>query len=412
MMQAGLLQGCEETRHVSAGKGEVENMRDSGSPGADGGDDPESMEAAFFKGKRPWSKIKDQILGQYMPPYLAKVARLGKPIILIDAFAGPAKFNDGSAGSPLIICQAAEQRVHDSYQAIFVNREKEHHDQLSHVLSNFIEQKKVIPIHGTADELLSKVRGLLQDHTVFLYLDPFGLKGCEFSVIEPFLRRDRAYSTEIVVNLSIPTMHRLAARKAVAAGRADDPRIRAFHDRLTRVLGGDYWKKIVWDDAKEPETKAEEVMAVYREKILGLEEPRAFSGSCPVRERNGSGIKYYVTFYSRHRDAMLLMNDAMCIAYQQRMHEAATDGTLFAGTDWKDTRNTSGLESVILDAVQRAPRKSRLDLWADIVQRVFMRFTASEYKQAVAKLVKDKKLAFEDVRGTGRLNDDARLYCV
>ena len=44
------------------------------------------------------------------------------------------------------------------------------------------------------------------------------------------------------------------------------------------------------------------------------------------------------------------------------MHEAATDGTLFVNTDWKDTRDTRGLESTILDAVRETPRKSRLDL--------------------------------------------------
>jgi len=373
-------------------------------------DDPESTEGSFFKGKRPWSRIKDQILGQYMRPYLSKVSKLGKPIILIDAFAGPGKFKDGAAGSPLIICQAADQRVRDSYLAIFVNREKKHHDQLSHVLSDFINQQRVIPIHGTANVLLAKVREVLGDHTVFLYLDPFGLKGCEFSVIEPFLRRDRAYSTEIVINLSIPTMHRLAARKAVAAGRADDPRIQSFHERLTSVLGGDYWKDILWDDSTEPEAKAEEVMKVYRDMILGLDEPKAFSGSCPVREKEGSGTKYYVTFYSRHRDAMLLMNDAMCSAYHRRMHEAATDGTLFANTDWKETRDTRGLESAVLEAVREMPRGSRLDLWVEIVQKLFMRYTASEYKGAVAKLVKEKRLDFEDVRGTGRLNDESRLY--
>lgn len=385
-------------------------MGDLGAKGGESGDDPESMETGFFKGKRPWSKIKDQILSQYMPPYLAKVAKLGKPIILIDAFAGPGKFEDGSVGSPLIICQAAEQCVPNSYQAIFVNREEEHNTQLSDVLSSFIGQKKVVPIHGSADALLANVRDVIRDHTAFLYLDPFGLKGCEFSVIEPFLRRDRAYSTEIVVNLSIPTIHRLACRKAVAAGRADEPRIRAFNDRLTRVLGGDYWKDILWDDAKTPEAKAEEVMAVYRKKMLELGGGAAFSGSCPVRERDGSAIKYYVTFYSRHRDAMLLMNNAMCIAYHQRMHEAATDGTLFANTGWKDMRDIRELENIILEAARRPPHRSRLDLWLDILQMAFMRFTDSEYKEAVSSLVKTKKLNFEDIRGTGRLNDDARLY--
>jgi len=370
------------------------------------------MEESFFKGKRPWSKIKDQILGQYMPAYLAKVATLGRRIILIDAFAGPGRFEDGEAGSPLIICQAAEKCVPDKYLAIFVNSEKEHHDKALYVLSSLIEKNKVIAIHGSADLLLTKVRDVLGDHTVFLYLDPFGLKGCEFSVIEPFLRRDRAFSTELVINLSIPTIHRLAARNAVAAGRAENPRIRAFHARLTRVLGGEYWKPILWDDSKSPETKAEEVMSIYREKVLGLEEPKAFSGSCPVRERAGSGIKYYVTFYSRHQDAMLLMNDAMCTAYNQRMHEAATDGTLFENTSWKDERDPRAQEDIILATVREAPRKSRRDVWLDIVLKHFMRFTDSEYKAAVVRLVKDKKLDFVDVRETKRLNNESLLYVI
>ena len=151
-------------------------------------------------------------------------------------------------------------------------------------------------------------------------------------------------------------------------------------------------------------------MAAYRDKILGLNEPKAYSGSCPVREKDGSGAKYYITFYSRHRDAMLLMNDAMCAAYHRRMHEVWSEGTLFANTNWQDNRDTQGLEATILGAAREAPCKSRLDLWVDIVQKAFMRFTGSEYKKTVTKLVKDKKLAFEDVRGTGRLNDQALLY--
>jgi len=371
----------------------------------------ESTESSFFKGKRPWSKIKNQVLGTYMPAYLTKVAKLRRPITLIDAFAGPGQFEDGSPGSPLIICQAAEQHARDQYLAIFVNRDRAHHGQLSDVLSSLIDQQKVFPIQGTAENLLAKVRDVVEDHTVFLYLDPFGLKGCEFSVIEPFLRRDRAYSTEIVINLSIPTMHRLAARKAVAECRADTPRIQSFHERLTRVLGGDYWQDILWDETKDPEVKAREVMSVYRQKILGFDLP--FTGSCPVREKEGTGIKYYITFCSRHRDAMLLMNDAMCGAYHQRMHEAVTEGTLFEKTDWKGWRDTRALEGIVLDMVREVPGKSRLDVWLEIVQRHFMRFMASEYRAVVEKLVKkDNRLCFQDMRGTGRLNDESRLYLV
>ncbi|MXZ73975.1 MAG: three-Cys-motif partner protein TcmP [Gemmatimonadetes bacterium] len=369
------------------------------------------MESTFFSGKRPWSKIKDQILSQYMPAYLSKVAKLGKPIILIDAFAGPAKFDDGSAGSPLIICHAAEKHVKGRYQAIFVNSQQDHHDKLSYVLSSFIEQNKVVALHGTADELLTKVRDVLDDHTVFLYLDPFGLKGCEFSIIEPFLQRNRTYSTEIVVNLNIPTMHRLASRHAVSAGRSEVAQIRAFHNQLTMVLGGNYWKDVLLADSIEPEKKADLVMAMYRDKILSIREPRAYSGSCPVREKVHSSIKYYVTFFSRHQDAMLLMNDAMCTAYHQRMYESWTEGTLFEDSNWQDIRDLQKLEEIVINSVSEASRKkSRLELWVDIVQKNFMQFTSSEYRKAIRKLVKENNLAFDDVRGTGKLNNDIRLY--
>src|SRR5690349_21560841 len=48
------------------------------------------------------------MLREYLTPYLRKVATLGRPIVLIDAFAGPGSFEDGKAGSPLILCHAAE----------------------------------------------------------------------------------------------------------------------------------------------------------------------------------------------------------------------------------------------------------------------------------------------------------------
>ena len=367
-----------------------------------------STEEEFFKGKRPWSKIKDQILQQYMPPYLSKVAKLQKPIILIDAFAGPGKFEDESAGSPLIICSAARKHLKDNYLAIFVNKKIKHHKRLSHVLSDF---DNAVLIQGSADEFLAKVRSVLTDHTVFLYLDPFGLKGCEFSVIEPFLRRDQEYSTEIVINLNISTVHRLAARKAVEENRANTPEIRAFHKQLTKTLGGDYWREILLsDNSKKPEEKAEDLMAKYCGKILDIGSPGAFSAYCPVREKEGGVIKYYLAFYSRSEHAMLLMNDIMCKAYNQHMHERWKTGTLFENFTWEKFCGTQNLENIILKFVLETQYKSRQDIWFNIVQRNFMRFTKSQYRKTVKKLVEEEKISFKDVRGTGKINDEAQLY--
>lgn len=48
-------------------------------------------ESEFFKGKRAWSKIKDQVIGSYLVPYLRKVSKLRRRVMTIDAFAGRGK---------------------------------------------------------------------------------------------------------------------------------------------------------------------------------------------------------------------------------------------------------------------------------------------------------------------------------
>ncbi len=45
-------------------------------------------ESDFFKGKRPWSRIKDKVIGNYLVPYLNKVSKLPYKIVMVDAFTG------------------------------------------------------------------------------------------------------------------------------------------------------------------------------------------------------------------------------------------------------------------------------------------------------------------------------------
>lgn len=369
----------------------------------------ETTEDEFFKGKRTWSIIKDEVIGKYITAYLTKLARRPEKIVIIDAFAGPGKFEDGKAGSPLLICQAAEKRAPDKCIAIFVNRKAEHHKQLQHVLANFISKKSAIPILGSAEDLLARISKEITTQTVFLYMDPFGLRGCEFSTIEPFLKRDPAYSTEIIINISVPIIHRLAAHKAHQEEKGATPRIVSFNKRLTKVLGGDYWKDIMWSSTLSPEAKIEQVISHYRERLKNYGFP--YSGSCPVRESPDSQIKYFITFCSRHPDSMILMNDFMHDAYSNRMHRATTDGTLFAGTSWKNSnRLPRELCETIEAKIRDEPGISRDALWQAIVLTHFMRFRRPDFISAVKRLYQCGFIRFDDVRGTRRLNGDSRLY--
>jgi three-Cys-motif partner protein len=56
----------------------------------------------FFKEKKPWSKVKDELLEGYLEPYIQKVLYTRKPIVYVDCFAGKGMFEDGNPGSPII----------------------------------------------------------------------------------------------------------------------------------------------------------------------------------------------------------------------------------------------------------------------------------------------------------------------
>ena len=359
-------------------------------------------EEDFFAGKRPWSIIKDQVLQKYMDPYLAKVNRRGSPILLIDGYAGPGVFGDGTIGSPIIMCKAK-----GNYRAIFINNDQKYQTKLSQEIQRAGWSKSVESILGDSTTLLQKLPNRLSNWTVFLYLDPFGLKGCEFSLLKPFLDRNPAFSTEILLTMNMVTLHRLATRHVEEDRRQNDKQIRSYHERLTRVFGGEYWKEIMWQKTGSAEEHVWQLIGAYQAKLAQY---LPYTGSCPVREGLNKRIKYFIVFASRHSDAMVLLNDIMTEAYFNRMHQVSYENTLFADTDWRETRSTVGLQSSIIDTVTQHPGETRKSIWLKIVQKHFMSYLHSEYIDMVKRLIDEKKLVSPTPRPTKRLNDDCALY--
>ena len=129
-------------------------------------------------------------------------------------------------------------------------------------------------------------------------------------------------------------------------------------------------------------------------------------------ERDNTVTKYYIVFASHHKDAMILMNDIMVKAYASGIHDA-TYTDLWAGVEdwtWRDARKVSGLDQVILDAVQAHSGETRKFIWFRIVQAHFRCYLESEYRDAVQKLIDEEKLISPTPRPKKRLNDDCVLY--
>jgi len=369
------------------------------------------IESSFFTEKRPWSRIKDRVLGTYLPPYLKKVSRLGSRIVIIDCFAGAGKFSDGTAGSPLIICQQIAQHAAGNAVAYFVNKGSGHHRALSRTLERFTKAGFAHPILGNSEGFLHEISKQITEQTVFVYLDPFGLKGCGFDSIRPLLERGTRFSTELLVNLNMPALHRLAAVRSVSHGSSASDIVRGFHSTLDGVLGTKEWRDVMWDDRIAPADKEEHIVAAYKQRLAKY---LRYVCSCPVREADGTRVKYHIVFASRHVDALLLMNDIMLDAYNEHTFDAALQKMpLFADSqlDWKDSRHgeRETLKGVIRHIVEEQPGKTRSEVWQHVVLRHFMQFRETEFRQVVAEQVERGVLECPTPRRGNRLNDNCIL---
>ncbi len=367
----------------------------------------DTTESTFFQGKRPWSMIKDRVIGRYLTVYIQKVSKLGKPILFIDGFAGPGVFEDGSDGSPVIICKVAEKSG-KQWSAIFVNNNRNHHNQLHSVIIDRGWERNAKPICGQSADMLKAIHEILTDQTVFIYLDPFGLKGFSFSALVPYLERVvSGHSIEIVLNISMPTLHRLAAVHAASEGETTRSRIRKLNQTLSDALGGDWWQDIMWRD-DNPDQKENEVIRCFCERLA---EFLPYTGYCPVQENADADVKYYITFASRHQDAQLLMNDMMCEAYEDYIFYTRGAGVQRQLWGLEDERafNMHLLDQVILETVGQNPGRSREDIWKIIVPNYFMRWTEKEYKRQVKELANDGKLIYRRDPITERHNRHSLL---
>jgi len=264
------------------------------------------------------------------------------------------------------------------------------------------------PILGDAAVEIPRITEKLRNETLFVYLDPFGLSHCPFSVIAPLLHRQN--STELLIVFHAPALHRLAARNRVLENTIDDS-IRKNHQILTDMLGGNYWQEFMFnpDTKVTPQEREKQVVSAYCDRIT-TNSRMYHAGYCPIQRDRDETTKYYLVFATQHIEGLKIMNDNMIRAFEKHMTEQEFSGTLFSDMGWQVWRDNSDLIDITLDLITKKPRQTRSQYWSMMLRRHFFRYTGGEFGKAVAELSKQGKINFTSK--TGRLNDDAILYPV
>lgn len=294
----------------------------------------------FFKEKKPWSEVKDDLLGCYFKPYVSKILHTYKPLVYVDCFAGKGKFEDGNPGSPLIAldiineCTCITTVDTVNINAIFID--------LNYAADLIENLKGYSNTHIISGKYEDNILNILKDKAgsnIFLYIDPYGIKALQHSLFDGFARGS-FNSIELLINMNSFGFIREACH---AVGSTFDDKA-LFDDlveyssttldaseksiqELNEIAGGDYWKQII-DSYKSGKIDGYEAESEFSEQYCKrLMDSFKYVLNMPLRIKKGQRPKYRLIHATNHRDGCLLMVDNICNRWEA-LKDIQTGGQL------------------------------------------------------------------------------------
>jgi three-Cys-motif partner protein len=346
----------------------------------------------FFRKKRRWSRYKDLILDYYLEPYLAKVATLGRPILIADCFAGPGRFDDGEAGSPLLISGRLAQAQGRGAKVLgfYVEKDPVLHERL---VRNTKEAEVPVRIRcGDFRECIGEISSLARDHTVFIYLDPIRPSDLLFTDMESVYDQLKyGHSVEVLINFMSTGF--LRAVRGLGDQVVRKRTVWAADESVCRwdtVAGGSYWQDIVFDRQASNLERIERLAKGYAQR---LRERFDWVISYPIREKYEHRFpKYHLVFGSRHPDAIELMNRAMVRARREFVGARFVDGFLFPNQPEQEVIRPEEIERMVLETCQILGKTTWRDLRARTTEANPCMYTDSEINQAIKRAVQTNRL--------------------
>ncbi len=374
----------------------------------------------FFRAKRVWSKVKDEVVGNYITCYLKTVQRRGRPIIIVDAFAGPGLFGDDSPGSPLIICNAirATAKGQVGIGCLFADAHPGHRAALEQALGEHIKSGVCEKPYAECAEALNHAVEIGTDATIFFYLDPYGIKDLDFEMVRQIYERDTSQSTEVLINFNFRAFMRMSGNWGYGA-TADEIALKVKSSKIetvNRVMDGDYWRSIITDPSLDKIGREDKVVSAYVERIKRY---FRYTFAIPVKQRDETDYnvptdelaRYHLIFGTRHYRAVEFMNDVALNALQPYFDQFK-DGLLFDMTPERyQSASRDKVKAAIVQAVAARPLK-RPQIFEAVIPQFFMHYLKKEYRAMIDELTFNEGRLHPD-RGTMKkktqLNDDTLL---
>lgn len=225
----------------------------------------------FFEQLQKHSDAKVSILNNYFVPWLRKInlGFNGGRCLVIDGFAGPGIYEDGSEGSPFKLLRASldfyEQCERNDWKIpsitlLFIEGDKKNYNSLRENISNTFEGQfdedgnfsfeeypsvKVICINDNFQNAFRAILEGIKPHRTlipsFCFVDPFGYKDTPFELFEKYLSNEKA---ELLFNFMFEEINRFVTTK-------NSPKLMETYSKLFGVASIEELQLLIGDNKKE-----------------------------------------------------------------------------------------------------------------------------------------------------------------
>jgi len=152
------------------------------------------VDLSFFNKSKEHSKVKAEIVSQYLSVWAKVLCSRADEILYVDLFAGPGRYADGTKSTPLLVLEKAIENPEmcNKLSTIFSDKEIKNAESLEREIKKLggIEKLKNPP-QVYVDEVDNKMTELLQSTNLIptlTFLDPWGYKGLTLDLIHSVIK--------------------------------------------------------------------------------------------------------------------------------------------------------------------------------------------------------------------------------
>ncbi|MDQ3131265.1 MAG: three-Cys-motif partner protein TcmP [Acidobacteriota bacterium] len=367
----------------------------------------------FFDKLKPWSKRKHRLLGKYLPPFSAKVATTtqNREIYCVDGFAGAAKYEDGSEGSPLLIAKFSDEcaKWRDPVFLKLINVEPDAEGKgifplLENATQDWKEKGVVENINKEFYFALPEILARIGNSPALFFIDPFGPTYVHFSHLQPILTRSQKI-TELIINFDTDGLRRIM--DAALSERANPKTAETNSKNVTKIIGSDDWRQKIVNANLSTEQCEMILLGEYKQNITKF---GYHVVAYAIREALDKKPKYHFVYCTRHPDGLDLMNDFIReeedLLYGEHIK---SDLPLFqeeASLAEEETSRRRKLHPLMKDFLEKQHRITRKQVIRNLVSEHFGYFHSKDYRAVFKEFVNLQLLKTTD----DKTKIDNRIY--